>query len=111
MISRLIQSASIDMKMDMETLLNGGEITVCFDEQIVFSQLENDENAVWSLMVASGYLKVCEVEYRGMMGKPWYHLAVTNMEHSACLQVCLQDGLLTKALIITALSKHLSVGM
>lgn len=40
MISRLIQSASIDMKMDMETLLNGGEITVCFDEQIVFSQLE-----------------------------------------------------------------------
>ena len=68
------------MKMDMETLLNGGEITVCFDEQIVFSQLENDENAVWSLMVASGYLKVCEVEYRGMMGKPWYHLAVTNME-------------------------------
>ena len=64
----------------METLLNGGEITVCFDEQIVFSQLENDENAVWSLMVASGYLKVCEVEYRGMMGKPWYHLAVTNME-------------------------------
>ena len=80
MISRLIQSASIDMKMDMETLLNGGEITVCFDEQIVFSQLENDENAVWSLMVASGYLKVCEVEYRGMMGKPWYHLAVTNME-------------------------------
>lgn len=80
MISRLIQSASIDMKMDMETLLNGGEITVCFDDQIVFSQLENDENAVWSLMVASGYLKVCEVEYRGMMGKPWYHLAVTNME-------------------------------
>ena len=80
LISRLIQSASIDMKMDMETLLNGGEITVCFDEQIVFSQLENDENAVWSLMVASGYLKVCEVEYRGMMGKPWYHLAVTNME-------------------------------
>lgn len=80
MISRLIQSASIDMKMDMETLLNGGEITVCFDERIVFSQLENDENAVWSLMVASGYLKVCEVEYRGMMGKPWYHLAVTNME-------------------------------
>ena len=37
MISRLIQSASIDMKMDMETLLNGGEITVCFDRADMYS--------------------------------------------------------------------------
>ena len=42
----------------METLLDGGIITVNFDEQIVFEQLEKDENAIWSLLLASGYLKV-----------------------------------------------------
>ena len=42
----------------METLLDGGTITVNFDEQIVFEQLEKDENAIWSLLLASGYLKV-----------------------------------------------------
>ena len=28
------------------------------DEQLVFEQLDNDENAIWSLLLASGYLKV-----------------------------------------------------
>lgn len=27
------------------------------DEQIIFDQLEGDENAIWSLFLASGYLK------------------------------------------------------
>ena len=45
-----------------------------------FGQLEQDENAVWSLLVASGYLKVEEIEYKGMTLEPWYHLAVTNLE-------------------------------
>ena len=49
----------------MERLLNGELITVSFDEQVVFSQLEQDESAIWSLLVASGYLKVEDVEYRG----------------------------------------------
>ena len=49
----------------MERLLNGELITVSFDEQGVFSQLEQDESAIWSLLVASGYLKVEDVEYRG----------------------------------------------
>ena len=45
-----------------------------------FGQLEQDENAVWSLLVASGYLKVEEIEYKGMTLEPWYHLAITNLE-------------------------------
>ena len=80
LISRLIQTASADMKKQMETLLNGGQIAVSFDEQVVFSQLEQDESAIWSLLVASGYLKVEDVEYRGMTLQPWYHLDITNLE-------------------------------
>lgn len=80
LISKLIQTASADMKKQMERLLNGELITVSFDEQGVFSQLEQDESAIWSLLVASGYLKVEDVEYRGMTLEPWYHLDITNLE-------------------------------
>lgn len=66
LISKLLQSASANMKTQLEELLNGKQIIVNFDEQIIFGQLEQDENAVWSLLVASGYLKVEEIEYRGM---------------------------------------------
>ena len=80
LISKLIQTASAEMKKQMERLLNGELITVSFDEQVVFSQLEQDESAIWSLLVASGYLKVEDVEYRGMTLEPWYHLDITNLE-------------------------------
>ena len=80
LISKLLQTASSNMKKQMECLLLGEQITVNFDEQIVFCQLEQGECAVWSLLVASGYLKVEEVEYRGMTLEPWYHLSITNLE-------------------------------
>ena len=50
------------MKIQMESLLNGKTIEVNFDEQIVFSHLAQDESAVWSLLVAGGYLKVEDVD-------------------------------------------------
>lgn len=80
LINRLIQKAPAETKSSMEELLQGKTIEVNFDEQIVFEQLEQDENAIWSLMVASGYLKVEKVEYRGMFLEPWYHLKITNLE-------------------------------
>ena len=40
------------------------------DEQIVFEQLQQDKNAIWSLLLASGYLKVLEVEQRGILLEP-----------------------------------------
>ena len=64
----------------MEELLRGESIVVNFDEQIVFNQLDTDESAIWSLLVAGGYLKVNDVEYRGELLEPWYHLSITNLE-------------------------------
>ena len=80
LVSRLIRTASVDVKEKMEDLLKGQEIVVNFDEQIVYNQLDQDENAIWSLLLASGYLKADQVEYRGMLNKPWYHLTITNLE-------------------------------
>lgn len=80
LINRLIQTSKPDVKEFMEELLNEREIVLNFDEQIVFDQLETKENAIWSLMVASGYLKIDKIEYRGILHVPWYHLKITNLE-------------------------------
>ena len=79
-ISKLLQSASVNMKEELEKLINRQQIVVNFDEQIIFGQLEQDESAVWSRLVASGYLKVEEIEYRGLTLEPWYSLSITNLE-------------------------------
>lgn len=80
LVNKLIRTASPEIKKMMEGLLNNNEIIVSFDEQIIFSQLDTDENAIWSLLMASGYLRVNSIEYRGLLRKPWYHLAITNLE-------------------------------
>lgn len=80
LINKLIRTASAEIKEGMEDLLQGREIVVTFDEQIVFDQLDHVQNAIWSLLVASGYLRVEQVEYRGAWRKPWYHLMITNLE-------------------------------
>ena len=67
LINKLIRTASAEIKEGMEDLLQGGKIVVTFDEQIVFDQLDHVQNAIWSLLVASGYLRV-------------EHLMITNLE-------------------------------
>nr|WP_317354831.1 AAA family ATPase [uncultured Agathobacter sp.] len=80
LVNRLIRTASADIKSKMETLLDGGSVEVNFDEQLIFEQLDNDENAIWSLLLACGYLKVDSLEKRGLTLDPWYSLSITNLE-------------------------------
>lgn len=80
LVSRLIRTASADVKEKMENLLRGQAITVNFDEQIVYNQLDDNEEAIWSLLLASGYLKVQNIDYRGITLEPWYTLDITNIE-------------------------------
>ncbi len=58
LVSKLIQEGSTDTKQTIEDLLNGGVLCTPIDEQIAFHQLDQDEAALWSLLLASGYLKV-----------------------------------------------------
>ena len=80
LVSKLIQTASAEVKEKMEELLQNNEIVENFDEQIIFHQLTDDESAVWSLLMASGYLKVEKVEYRDEDLETWYYLKITNKE-------------------------------
>ena len=80
LVSRLIRTSSADVKEKMEDLLRGQEIIANFDEQNVYNQLDHNEDAIWSLLLASGYLKVKGIEYRGITREPWYILDITNIE-------------------------------
>ena len=80
LVNSLIRNGSADVKKLMEQLLKGQSIEIELDEQIIFNQLEEDENAIWSLLLATGYLRVDKVERRGRLLKKFYTLHLTNME-------------------------------
>ena len=80
LVGKLIREGSAQIKQDMEELLRGGSIHTQIDEQIVFDQLDDNEPAIWSLFLASGYLKVKSYFFRESDGWESYELALTNLE-------------------------------
>lgn len=76
----LIREGSKDIKIDFENLLLGKNITTQIDEQIVYDQLSERESAIWSLFLASGYLKVEKVDFLEESGRTFYSLSLTNKE-------------------------------
>lgn len=80
LVDKLIKSGNRDIKIEMENLLKGGILQTRIDEQIVFDQLDGRADAVWSLLLASGYLKVENYSLDETWGQAVYELALTNRE-------------------------------
>lgn len=83
LVGKLIREGNRGIKQNFESLLKGESIIVTIDEQIVYNQLNGNQNATWSLLLASGYLKVLNVDDTKMLqgiGKTKYELALTNRE-------------------------------
>ena len=82
LVGKLIREGSRRVKISFEKLLAGEHLFTPIEEQIVYDQLEGDEKGIWSLLVASGYLKVISYEEYGSeeIIEPKYELALTNLE-------------------------------
>ena len=87
LVNQLIKKGAPDIKQTMEDLLQGKSFQAEIDEKIVFDQLNGSVDAVWSLLLATGYLKVLDVrtldtdeDEIGEEGDRWYTLAITNFE-------------------------------
>ena len=80
LVNSLIRQGNTAVKSAMEDLLVGRTLTTELNEQIVFSQLDGSTGAVWSLLLATGYLKVVKLERVGERKKKVYTLSLTNME-------------------------------
>ncbi len=83
LVGKLVREADKNIKQDFERLLKGESIFTQLEEQVIYSQLDEDQQAIWSLLLASGYLKVKDVETCTSNYEEWsqvYELELTNFE-------------------------------
>lgn len=83
LVGKLIREGDRRVKATFEALLRGETIHCPIDEQIVYNQLDNHESAIWSLLLASGYLKVLGHEREELLElgrEVMYELTLTNYE-------------------------------
>lgn len=83
LIEKLLRVSRPDIKQEFEALMRGEDLVAEIDEQIIYDQLDQDEQAIWALLLASGYLRVNRYEtvtseYGGW--KKEYSLGLTNFE-------------------------------
>ena len=83
LVGKLLREGNRRIKEQFESLLKGERIFTPIDEQIVYNQLDNSDSAIWSLLLASGYLKVLSHEREELMEngeETEYELTLTNYE-------------------------------
>ncbi len=85
---KLIREGPPDIKIAMEDLLSGKQIKASIDEEIIFNQLDENDSAIWSLLLASGYLKADTIPQNE--GEPYY-LSLTNHEIQNMFRKMIQD--------------------
>ena len=80
LVNLLIRQGNVQTKTIMEDLMKGGVLATEIDEEIIFDQLQKKYGAVWSMLLASGYLKVVDRKFSQETGAFTYHLELTNRE-------------------------------
>ncbi len=82
LVGKLIREGNGEIKEQFKELLLGKHLYVPVDEQIVYNQLDDNEEAIWSLLLASGYVKVLSHEREDTIEEAAarYELALTNFE-------------------------------
>ena len=83
LVGKLIREGGRDVKQSFEQLMKGEHLHCSIEEQIVYNQLDYKESAIWSLLLASGYLKVIDyqnVDKQVPGKKSCYEVALTNNE-------------------------------
>ena len=80
LVGTLIRESDEEIKGLFEILLKGEHIRCPIDEQIVYNQLDENPDAIWSLLLASGYLKVIAVDKKIAGKRQMYEIALTNAE-------------------------------
>ncbi len=89
LVGKLLREGSRNVKQDFETLMRGDALCTEIDEQIIYSQLSARQSAIWSLLLAAGYLKVTETEFKG---NRWYYtLTLTNLEVYTMFEGMIRD--------------------
>lgn len=76
LMKHLIAKGTDDLKVDIEELLRGNTIEKTIEEGIIFPDLERNPNAIWSLLLYSGYVTIDKPPSQ----KALCHLRIPNIE-------------------------------
>ncbi|MBQ7456080.1 MAG: PD-(D/E)XK nuclease domain-containing protein [Desulfovibrio sp.] len=87
LLSDLIKNGGLGVQEEMARLLQGKSITLSMDEQIDFSLLSTHSRAIWSLLMAAGYVKALRVD----PATEEYTLTLTNQEVHFILKNLISD--------------------
>ena len=90
-VNKLIKTGTPDVKEAMAVLISGGVIEKKIDEQIVFDQLDKNEDVIWSLLLASGYLCIESYKEVGRLKRKIYGLKLTNLEVERMFEVMIEQ--------------------
>ena len=95
LIGKLLRTGGPEIKSQFEILLKGGEITVPVDEQVIYNQLDTNPDAIWSLLLATGYLRIVrmisKLEAVRTNTRSLYTMTLTNLEVRLMFEQMVQD--------------------
>ena len=81
-VGELIANGNDIVKEETERLLHDKSVITKLDEQVIFHELYTKEGAIWSLLMAAGYVKPLSFNYETEM----YEIALTNLESKKALE-------------------------
>ncbi|MES2199687.1 MAG: AAA family ATPase [Chlamydiota bacterium] len=90
LIKEQLKQKGVFLKEDFETLVLGGTITKLVDEGLIFASLKNSKEAIWGLLLFSGYLTLVEIPN---LSRTRFSCKVTipNQEITTLFQDMIQD--------------------
>ena len=74
LVGKLIKEGDKSVKIEFETLINGGTVITDIDESITYAELRSDSKTIWSWLLATGYVKTVNLVDEK------YEISLTNYE-------------------------------
>ena len=79
LIEKLVTNSGTILKDKMDALLNGHDIDVIVEDNVVFADLELRDDLVWSFLLFTGYLKYTKIT-KNIFEEQVFSLAIPNQE-------------------------------
>ncbi len=113
LVKELLERYALSLQPVFEALLEGGSIERPLNENVVLLDIRRREDALWSLLVFSGYLKA-ERAGSDMNERPIYRLSIPNREvrevYATTFQQWMQERMESAGGTVEALTTALLAG-
>ncbi len=96
LIRTLLEGRATKIQETFESLLEGGGIETTLDENIILERLERSDDALWSLLVFSGYLRATRQPVKDPNFPPRHLLTIPNREVRLLYTGTFRDWLSTR---------------